>query len=184
MITQKYKKILSEIHSNTKFGKRRKLPDFLEDFINDTQPATILDFGCGKGNLVETLKEKYTFRDIYGFDPANPEYDKNLVKVDLIVSTDVLEHIEPELLDQTLNEIKKHSKYIYHLISCAPAKLVLPDGRNAHVLLQDKFQWIETFEQHEHTIEEVFPYSIPDPNFNARERVCIWTRKLKDYTKR
>lgn len=145
MITDGYKNILSEIHSTTKFGKRRKLPDFLEEFINDKQPATILDFGCGKGNLVETLKEKYTFRDIYGFDPANPKYDTNLINVDLIVSTDVLEHIEPELLDATLNEIKQHSKYVYHLISCAPAKLVLPDGRNAHLIQETPTWWKQKF---------------------------------------
>ena len=76
-----------------------------------------------------------------GYDPANPKFDVPLKKVDLIFSTDVLEHIEPEHLDATLEEIKEHSTYIYHLISCAPAKLILPDGRNAHLIQQPPEWW-------------------------------------------
>ena len=40
-----------------------------------------------------------------------------------------------------LQEIKEHSDYIYHLISCAPAKLILPDGRNAHLIQQEPDWW-------------------------------------------
>lgn len=145
MITDGYKSILSEVHSKTKFGKRRKLPDFLEQYIQDKQPSTILDFGCGKGNLVDTLQEKYPFRNIHGFDPANPDFDIPLKKVDMIVSTDVLEHIEPNLIDETLKEIYDHSKFVYHLISCAPAKLILPDGRNAHLIQQTPTWWKQKF---------------------------------------
>lgn len=140
MISEQYKKVLTSVHAKTKFGKRRKLPDLLAEYIQEHQPATILDFGCGKGNLVETLKEQYPFRTVYGFDPANPKYDTTLRKVDMIISTDVMEHIEPDLLDITMQEIAEHSTHIFHLISCAPAKLILPDGRNAH-LIQETPDW-------------------------------------------
>lgn len=145
MISQDYKKVLTDIHAKTKFGKRRKLPSMLEDYITEKNPKSILDFGCGKGNLVETLKEKYPYREILGFDPANPKYDMSLCKVDMIISTDVLEHIEPNLLADTLLEIKAHSKYIFHLISCAPAKLILPDGRNAHLIQETPEWWKQQF---------------------------------------
>jgi len=147
MISEEYKKILTSIHSKTKFGKRRKLPDYLEKFIADINPKSILDFGCGKGNLVETLRSKYPARNIFGYDPANPEYDKSYPFVDLIVSTDVLEHIEPDLLDKTFYELSQKSKYVYHLISCAPAKLILPDGRNAHLIQQEPKWWKDKFSQ-------------------------------------
>lgn len=152
MITEKYKKVLTDIHAKTKFGKRRKLPAMLENYIAEKNPSSILDFGCGKGNLVDTLKEKYPNKKIFGFDPANPTYDIPLHSVDMIISTDVLEHIEPHCLADTLLEIKNNSKYIFHLISCAPAKLILPDGRNAHLIQESPTWWKEQFENIGYTV--------------------------------
>lgn len=147
MISKEYQNILSEIHLKTKFGKRRKLPDYLGDFIESKDPQSILDFGCGKGMLVDTLIEKYKNKTVLGFDPANPKYDTKLSPVDMIVSTDVLEHIEPKFLQQTLKEIHDNCKYTYHLISCAPAKLVLPDGRNAHLIQESPEWWKQKFQE-------------------------------------
>lgn len=152
MITEDYKKVLTAIHAKTKFGKRRKLPAMLEEYIAEKNPSSILDFGCGKGNLVNTLKEKYPNKVIFGFDPANPEYDKPLHNVEMIVSTDVLEHIEPHFLADTLLEIKANSKYMFHLISCAPAKLILPDGRNAHLIQESPVWWKEQFTKIGYTV--------------------------------
>ena len=145
MISKEYKKIYTEIHAKTKFGKRSKIPDFFNEFVKKTNPVSIIDFGCGKGNLVTKLKEIYQDKIISGFDPANPEYDVPLTKVDMIVSTDVLEHIEPNLINETLKEIADNCTHTYHLISCAPAKLILPDGRNAHLIQETPEWWRKKF---------------------------------------
>lgn len=145
IITEKHKNIYKEIHAKTKFGKRSKMPDMLGEFIEKTNPSSILDFGCGKGNLVEKLNELYPKKSIFGFDPANPKFDNFFQKVDLIVSTDVLEHVEPELINETLEEIADNCKHTYHLISCAPAKLILPDGRNAHLIQETPDWWRQKF---------------------------------------
>jgi hypothetical protein len=146
MISEKLKRAYSEIHSKTKFGKRAKMPAFLDEFIKEISPSSIIDFGCGKGKLIETLSEKYPSIVVKGYDPANPDYDIPLSKSDLIISTDVLEHIEYEHIDATLKEIQANSRYIYHLISCAPAKLILPDGRNAHLIQESPHWWRNKFE--------------------------------------
>jgi hypothetical protein len=57
----------------------------------------------------------------------------------------VLEHIEPEYLDETLKYLSTKSKYIYHLIALSPAKLILSDGRNAHLILESKEWWRQKF---------------------------------------
>lgn len=147
MISKEYKKILSSIHENTSFGKRSKIPPYLDNFIKEVSPSSILDFGCGKGRLVERLKEEYPNIEIIGYDPCNEKFDKSIdnLHVDLLISTDVLEHIEPVFLDETLQFLSSKSKYIYHLISCAPAKLVLPDGRNAHLIQESKEWWKTKF---------------------------------------
>ena len=147
MISDKYKKILTDIHADTPFGKRSKIPKFAEDFIVKIKPNSILDFGCGKGRLVDKLKEEYPDKVIQGYDPGNCKFDSSLddVYVDLLMSTDVLEHIEPEFVDQTLEYLSKRSRYIYHLIALSPAKLILPDGRNAHLILESKEWWRQKF---------------------------------------
>lgn len=145
MISKNLKEAYQQIHANTPFGKRSKLPKFFEKFLNTLDVNSVLDFGCGKGNLVKTLKEIYPNKTIIGIDPANPEFDNPLSKVDLILSTDVLEHIEPDFIDDTLKEIADNCKHTYHLISCAPAKLVLPDGRNAHLIQQSPEWWRKKF---------------------------------------
>lgn len=140
MISAKLKSAYTEIHKNTPFGKRAKIPPHLKEFIKEKNPMSILDFGCGKGNLVKILAESYSDKQIMGYDPANPEYDIVLPVVEMIVSTDVLEHVEPEYIDSVLELLHTKAPLQYHLISCAPAKLILPDGRNAH-LIQETPEW-------------------------------------------
>lgn len=147
MISKEYKKILTDIHADSPFGKRSKLPKFSEEFIKKINPSSILDFGCGKGRLVDKLKEDFPNKTILGYDPGNPNFDRNLddVYVDLLMSSDVLEHIEPIYLDQTLSYLSTKSRYIYHLIALSPAKLILPDGRNAHLILESADWWRDKF---------------------------------------
>ena len=53
-----------------------------------------------------------------------------------------MEHIEPELLDDTLKDLfSRASKYQYHLIACHPAKKKLNDGRNAHLIIESPEWW-------------------------------------------
>jgi hypothetical protein len=147
MISNEYKKILTDIHNSSPFGKRSKLPKHLESFVEEINPNSILDFGCGKGRLISALAEKYPDKSISGYDPGNTVYDRSLddVNVDLLISSDVLEHIEPEYVDETLKYLSTKSKYIYHLIALSPAKLILPDGRNAHLILESKEWWRQKF---------------------------------------
>ena len=147
MISKEYQQILTNIHATSPFGKRSKLPKHLDKWIDKIQPKSIVDFGCGKGRLVEKLREDYPDKTIIGYDPGNPTYGKPLddVHVDLLVSSDVLEHVEPEFIDQTLEYLSTKSRYIYHLIALSPAKLILPDGRNAHLILESKEWWRQKF---------------------------------------
>ena len=146
--------------------------------------STILDYGSGKGGTAEWLNGLIKELEIDCYDPGHEQFKDTALKnsYDLVYSCDVLEHIEPEDINTVIGHTQSLSTNNIHIIDMTPAKKHLPCGRNAHVLLLDKYEWIELFETHTHTIEEVFPYSVPDPNFRTRERVCIWTRKTKAYT--
>jgi 2-polyprenyl-3-methyl-5-hydroxy-6-metoxy-1,4-benzoquinol methylase len=147
MISEEYKTILQELNGKDNFGKRKSLPKYLEKIISDNAPASILDFGCGLGNLIQTLREQYPNKEIQGYDPGNENFSNQFVnkKFDLVVSTDVLEHIEPDFLDATLQFLKNKSDRFYHLIALAPSSVTLPDGRNAHLILETCDWWKNKF---------------------------------------
>lgn len=147
MISDSLKQAYENIHKTSPFGKRSKIPKELKKFIEKTNPNSICDFGCGKGNLLETLQENYPGILLRGYDPANEKFNKSLDNdyFDLLISTDVLEHIEPEFIDQTLFFLANKSKYIYHKIALSPAKLILPDGRNAHLIQESPEWWRKKF---------------------------------------
>lgn len=145
MISESLKQAYADIHKNTAFGKRAKIPAYLKEFIKEHDPKSILDFGCGKGNLVKILRECYPLIEVTGYDPANPEFDQPYNNVDMIISTDVLEHVEPENIEKLIDNLCDNSALQYHLISCAPAKLILPDGRNAHLIQESPDWWKDKF---------------------------------------
>ena len=97
--------------------------------------------------MISTLKEYFPNIQIDGFDPGNTSFQEfKKEKYDLVISTDVLEHIEPEYIDETLKFLKQKSRYFYHLIALQPSRLILPDGRNAHLILESADWWKKKFQ--------------------------------------
>lgn len=78
------------------------------------------------------------------YDPAIPKYEAlDYGPYDMVVSNDVLEHLDPEELDDDLELLRNlSSKYIFLNISCREAKAVLPDGQNAHTIIMTPEEWI------------------------------------------
>jgi len=140
--SESYKDTLKDLHQSKAFGNKSGIPQEVIDCIEKYQITSLLDFGCGKGYFLETLKEKYPNIKIFGFDPANDQFQTLPEKVDMIYSSDVLEHIEPEKLEETILDLKlRCSKVMYHLIACHPSKRFLNDGRNAHLIVQPPEWW-------------------------------------------
>jgi 2-polyprenyl-3-methyl-5-hydroxy-6-metoxy-1,4-benzoquinol methylase len=116
MISDSYKKILTDIHDTSPFGKRSKIPKHLADFIAEIKPTSILDFGCGKGKLIQRLGEEYPGIVVTGYDPGNKEFDTTMEgrHADLIISTDVLEHVEDDLklLSKYVDKSQKDAVFV------------------------------------------------------------------------
>ena len=155
MITDEYKKQLQELQHRGKFNNWLiKYPD-VKKFVELYQPSSLLDYGCAQGGLIKQLKIDFPNMDIDGFDPAVPDFEvikKQLY--DCIISNDVIEHIEPEFLDQTLKQMQGLFKnYAWFIIACYPAKKLLPDGRNAHLIIESTDWWLDK-------IKDIFNNSI------------------------
>jgi len=108
----------------------------------------ILDFGCGTGALGDHLRRMQDAA-VLRPDIIIHEYDPSVVgkddiptrTYDLIVSLDVLEHVEPVSIDETLAWMRDHSVRQYHHIDCNETKDRLPDGRDVHLLVREPDWW-------------------------------------------
>jgi hypothetical protein len=113
-------------------------------FINQYGISDLLDYGAGKLNLIKTIsKDKLVDRKFSycPYEPSNPQYADKPEPTEMVACLDVLEHIEPECIDDVLDDLKRVTECIgLFTVSCVPAAKVLPDGRNAH-LIQEPAEW-------------------------------------------
>ncbi len=101
-------------------------------------PQTVLDYGCGRCNLVKTLEVEY----IWQYDPAIEEFAaKPKRKFDVIICTDVLEHIYEKDLTWILKDIRSFSHNVFFTICTRIAAEILPDGSNAHKTIKSSAWW-------------------------------------------
>jgi len=63
-----------------------------------------------------------------------------------VICTDVMEHIEPECLDDVIDDLKRVTNIVLVVnIALRPAKKTLADGRNAHLIVKDIEWWMGKF---------------------------------------
>ena len=139
-LSKDYLEQLKKLHNTTSFGSGKGLPNNVKKLItNDTK--SFLDFGSGKGYTSESIKKYFPHINLYTYDPVTSPIELPS-EVDITYSSDVLEHVEPKHIDQTLDKLFAITKkYQYHLIACHPAKKLLPDGRNAHLIIESPEWW-------------------------------------------
>lgn len=114
----------------------------LEKLIIQNKILSVLDYGCGKGTLKPILERHFPWIPVQNYDPVT--FPITPVGAELTVCTDVLEHIEPENLENVLNHLKDLTQKIaFFSICCRPAQKNLPDGRNAHLIVRPPSWWKE-----------------------------------------
>lgn len=143
LIHTEYQQQLNRMHSRGKFNNGAKAYKIVEQFISQYRPVSVLDFGCGKGALIAGINQHHPDIDTQGYDPGNPEYAALPAQTfDAVISTDALEHVEPTYLNHTLQMIgSKIQRCGFFRIACYPAKKNLPDGRNAHLIVELPEWW-------------------------------------------
>ena len=155
LISDEYRAMLREMHETQDWGgSGHKRAVEVEEFARDIDAKTVLDYGCGQGRLREELDKRKSGLIVHDYDPAVPgkgdvswdgKVDPAFVPFDLVVCTDVLEHVEPDRLDTVINHVCRLSgRGTYFLIATREANKCLPDGRNAHLIVQDARWWVDT----------------------------------------
>jgi hypothetical protein len=145
LITEDYRAQNRTLHdTHTGYGSGgAKYAQLVTDFKRLNACETVLDYGCGKG----TLAAQVAF-PVAEYDPAIPGKDAKPEPADLVVCTDVLEHIEPECVDAVLDDLERVTAKIgFFAIHLGPALKTLPDGRNTHICDQPPAWWLEKIAQ-------------------------------------
>jgi hypothetical protein len=141
LITDEYRTEQAALHAVGNYGTAAlQFGDQVSNLVNSLECRTLLDYGCGsKRSLLRVLDVDHDVR-YQGYDPAVPGADKK-EPADLVTCIDVLEHIEPELLEDVLDDLMFLSPlWAFFTIHTGPANKVLSDGRNAH-LIQAQPEW-------------------------------------------
>lgn len=124
-------------------GKGNRWATTVRDLLVEFDAWSVLDYGCGSGALV---KELYANGLGHGrlreYDPAIPGKDDLPSFADLVVCTDVLEHVEPERLDAVIAHLQMLArKAVFVVVTIRPSNKTLSDGRNAHLILASPEWW-------------------------------------------
>ena len=149
-ISEEYRREQIKLHENPHYGVASvEFAPMVAEIINHSAPKTVTDYGAGKLRLKSTLDSLgVTDYQYQPFDPAYPAYG-DAREADLVCCIDVLEHIEPELLDNVLADLARVTKNIgFFTIHMGPAAKVLSDGRNAHLIQKPTSWWLPRLCQH------------------------------------
>ncbi len=140
LISAPYRELNARLHRDNLaygVGGAKHAPTVLK-LADSLKTRSVLDYGCGKGYLQKELPFP-----IWEYDPAIPEKSESPRPADLVVCTDVLEHVEPDRLHYVLDDLRRCVLQVgYFVIALRPATKTLADGRNTHLIVKPRKWWV------------------------------------------
>jgi 2-polyprenyl-3-methyl-5-hydroxy-6-metoxy-1,4-benzoquinol methylase len=140
LISSEYRELNRQLHeARADYGvSSAKWAEHVRQLAGQIGAQSILDYGCGKGALRASLGEI-----VREYDPAIPGKDAPPTPADLVLCTDVLEHIEPGCLDSVLDDLRRVTlRGGFFTVATRKAEKSLADGRNAHLIVQPAKWWL------------------------------------------
>lgn len=132
-----------------------KFADEIGDLIKQYGAETLLDYGSGQGHQYmppHSLDKKWGV-NVTMYDPAVEGLtDLPMEKWDVVLCSDVLEHIPEDGLSKVFNEtFSRAIRFVYFTVCARPAKKTFPDGTNVHVTLKPMEWWQAEIEKYQNT---------------------------------
>lgn len=133
----------SQLHQTKRYGHTaNSYAPHVRACVVDLRATRVLEYGCGQSSLGEILATPGL--EWKRYDPAIPEFSSQPQEpVDLVVCTDVMEHIPEEDVEDVLRHIGSLSRNVFFNIATRAAKTVLPNGQNAHCTVWTIERWME-----------------------------------------
>lgn len=116
--------------------------------------TTLLDYGCGLGTLKKHLPPIKGL-EVIQYDPCIEEHSKRPEPADIVVCTDVLEHVEKDCLTNVLDDLQKLTKKVCFVAIClTPSAKTYSDGRNCHLALLEHDIWYAKLRKRFRVVEQ------------------------------
>ncbi len=129
------------MHAKKKFSGASLEPHIKEinALIKDNNCQTILDYGCGQAQCHKDKK----IRGAILYDPYVDSYSvKPEGSFDLVICTDVLEHVPEDEVGKVLIELMNYTNKVLYLAICTKAAgKKFSNGENVHVTIKPKEWW-------------------------------------------
>lgn len=141
LISDDYRREQEALHARGNYGTASLgYGEIVSALVDATGSKTLLDYGCGSmQNLAKVLDCDVRY---LGYDPAVQAFSTK-EPADFVTCIDVLEHIEPDLLDNVLDDLFMLTKrWAFFTVHTGPAVKTLSDGRNAHLIQKPASWWL------------------------------------------
>jgi hypothetical protein len=148
LISEEYRRMQAELHRNPDYGVASvEYAPMIAEVMQAVGTRELLDYGAGKGRLALTLNQMFDEPfTVHHYEPAVPEWSKPPQPCRFVACIDVLEHIEPDLVDNVLDDLKRVTAHVgFFSVDIQPAVKVLSDGRNAHLIQKPASWWLPKF---------------------------------------
>lgn len=142
LITPEYRALNVELHKRVPaYGTGgHKWAEHVATLAALTGSTSVLDYGCGK----QTLAGALPMMDARGYDPAIAGMDAMPEPADIVVCTDVLEHVEREFTKDVIKHIRSLVRKVGLIqVSCRVGGKTLADGRPAHITVRPPEWWAQ-----------------------------------------
>jgi len=157
VLNDEYIRQYRQLHQEGRYGITSvMLRHVVQLCILELSPGTVLDYGCGQSSLCDELPSCRVLQ-LFRYDPAIPEISTLPVdKADLVINTDVMEHIPEQDCGDVLDHLASISTRVYFHISTRPARQILPSGENAHCTVRSDDWWAKKIGNHFEQSQKVY----------------------------
>lgn len=141
LITEDYRAANAHLHATTNFGTTApRFERSIRHMAKTYGVGSLIDYGSGTR---EWVRHMFPDAAVQSYDPCVPDLADDARPADMLVSCDVLEHIEPKCLGAVLADMRRVARRCaFVTIATRPAKKMLPDGRNAHLIVMPAEWWL------------------------------------------
>ena len=115
----------------------------ISELINNNQFTNVLDYGSGEGKLMHALKVDHTTQ-VRCYDPNIEQFARKPEPSEFVVCIDVLTHIKPERIDNTLDHLQSLTqKLAIVTIHQSTPNNVFSNRNNAHLTQESTSWWLD-----------------------------------------
>ena len=148
LISEAYRAEQKRMHENPDYGVASlDYARYVAELIRRNDIGELLDYGAGKGRLGLALAEMgVTVKSLVHYEPADARWSAAPQPAEMVACIDVLEHVEPQLLDNVLDDLQRVTGRLgFFTVHTGPAIKTLSDGSNAHLIQQGPAWWLPRF---------------------------------------